>query len=133
MDFGGAGLKLFKSIPPLALYFPAPCGTRLTEVPFPPPSPDKAILEWPARQLCFPTNLFSRISGFASHLYRWFAFSNNFYFQQSYPLPLNESDLPAMQNIGAGDGQVVLNARIEQKECQDVSGTLQERIRWKKF
>ena len=95
MDFGGAGLKLFKSIPPLALYFPAPCGTRLTEVPFPPTSPENAITEWPARQLCFPTNLFGRVSGFASHLYRWFAFSNIF-FQQTCALRLNEGDPPAV-------------------------------------
>jgi hypothetical protein len=50
------------------------------------------------------------------------------FFQQTCKLRLNVSDLPAVQNNGAGDKQVVLNARIEQKGCQDVSGAVQSEI-----
>ena len=38
----------------------------------------------------------------------------------------NESDLPATQGIQAGDLQGILKARLEQKECQDVSGAMQK-------
>ena len=132
MDFGGAGLKLFKSIPPLALDFPAPCGTRLTEVPFPPTSHLYAITEWPARQLCFPTNLFSRVSGFASHLYRWFAFSNIFFNSPARFVWTKAICLPFKKYRGRWR-QVVLNARIEQKGCQDVSGTISGRNKMEKI
>ena len=106
---------------------------QLTEVPSPLASQVNVITEWPARQLCFPNILFSRISGFASHLFRWFAFSRNFFSQWSRPLRLNESDPPAVQNIGAGDGQGLLNAGIEQNGCQDLAGVIQAEITWKEF
>ena len=81
-------------------------------MPLPLASHDSAMAQWPARQLCFPTAVFNRISGFASHLLRWFAFSSNFFLNKFDPLRLNESDLPALEKIVADDGQGLLNGRI---------------------
>ena len=60
-------------------------------------------------------------------------FENISFSQQSRPLRLNESDPPAVQNIGAGDGQGVLNLGIEQNECQGLAGIIQAEITWKEF
>ena len=51
-----------------------------------------------------------------------------FFFQQTCALRLNEGDLPAEGYKGAGDEQVALKARIEQKGCQHVSGAIHREI-----
>ena len=60
-------------------------------------------------------------------------FRGIFFSQWSRLLRLNESDLPAVQSIGAGDGQGLLNAGKEQNGCQDGAGIIQEEITWKEF
>jgi hypothetical protein len=51
-----------------------------------------------------------------------------FFFQQTCALRLNEGDLPAVRSKGAGDNQVVLKGRIEQKGCQHVSGAIKREM-----
>ncbi len=50
--------------------------------------------------------------------------------QQSRPLRLIENYPPAVEKIGADDRQGLLNARIEQNGCQDVSEIIQEEMFW---
>ena len=49
-----------------------------------------------------------------------------FFSHQSRPHHLIENDPPAVEKIGADDGQGLLKARIEQNGCQDVSEIIQE-------
>jgi hypothetical protein len=77
--------------------------------------------------------LFSRISGFASHLFRWFAFSNNFISQCYRTLGLNKSDLLSVQRIAAGNGLGFLIVGKKQNGCQDTAVIVKKEVIWKNF